>query len=187
MSQLDKLSDDLYRIVGKRGFFQGVWAFITGQSFKYIAVFRLCKMCRETPLLILFYPFLRFYLIRLEYKLGISIPVVTDIDGGLMITHFGGVVISRNAIIGKNCNISQGVTIGKSNRGKLKGCPVIGCNVYIGPNAVISGAIKIGDGAVIGPGCIINFDVDNNAVMACSRPAVISYAGSEGYVNRRVA
>ena len=39
-------------------------------------------------------------------------------------------MINNNVEIGKNCNISQGVTIGSTNRGEKKGVPMIGNNVY---------------------------------------------------------
>ena len=37
----------------------------------------------------------------------------------------------------ENCNIHKGVTIGQENRGKRKGTPVIGDEVWIGINATI--------------------------------------------------
>jgi serine O-acetyltransferase len=46
--------------------------------------------------------------------------------------HFGSVVINEYAKIGKNCNIAHNATIGQANRGKLKGYPTIGDNVWIG-------------------------------------------------------
>lgn len=42
-------------------------------------------------------------------------------------------------MVGWNCNISMGVTLGISNRGKKPGVPLIGNNVYLGPGAKIMG------------------------------------------------
>ena len=44
--------------------------------------------------------------------------------------------------------------------------PVIGNNVFIGPNSVILGPIKIGDGAVIGAGSVVLKDIKNNETWA---------------------
>lgn len=43
--------------------------------------------------------------------------------------------INPQTIIGENCNIHKGVTIGQENRGIRKGTPVIGNEVWIGINA----------------------------------------------------
>lgn len=76
---------------------------------------------------------------------GISIPYNTRIGSGLYIGHFGGIVVNSEAVIGKNCNIHHGVTIGQANRGDKKGYPVIGDRVFIGPGAVvIIGKVKVG-------------------------------------------
>ncbi len=86
---------------------------------------------------------------HLRVKFGLSIPYDTEIGPGFYIGHFGGIVVNRAARIGRNCNISHGVTIGQSNRGERRGVPVIGSNVYIGPGAVILGAVRIGNGSAI--------------------------------------
>lgn len=51
----------------------------------------------------------------------------------------------------ENCNIHKGVTIGQENRGKRKGTPVIGDEVWIGINATIVGKISIGSDVLIAP------------------------------------
>lgn len=45
--------------------------------------------------------------------------------------HAFGITINEQAVIGKNCNIHKGATIGQENRGKRKGAPTIGDNVWI--------------------------------------------------------
>ena len=75
-----------------------------------------------------------------KYKFGIGIPFITEIGPGFYVGHFGGIFVYPDSKIGRNCNLSQGVTIGNANRGKNKGYPTIGDNVYIGPGAKIIGA-----------------------------------------------
>lgn len=54
------------------------------------------------------------------------------IGPGLCITHPFGNTLNPDAIIGANCSIHKEVTVGIENRGKRKGCPVIGNEVWIG-------------------------------------------------------
>lgn len=80
-----------------------------------------------------------------------------------------GIVISQNAVIGKNCFISHQVTIGNS-MGKA---PVIGDNVYIGPGAKLFGDIKIGNNVRIGANCSVFFDVPDNSTVVLPKPRVV--------------
>ena len=130
------------------------------------------------------YPVALWMLQRQRYRLGIAIPHVTQIGSGFYIGHFGGIVIHEDCKIGKNCNISQGVTIGQANCGERAGCPVIGDNVYIGPGAKIFGAITIGSDVAIGANCVVTKDVPDHAVVVGVPGRVVSDAGSAGYVNR---
>ena len=118
------------------------------------------------------------------YKLGISIPPDTQIGSGFYIGHFGGIVVNRRCVIGKNCNISQGVTLGQANRGKNKGYPTLGDNVYIGPGAKIVGAVKIGNNVAIGANCVVTKDIPDDSVVVGIPGRIISKEGSKGYVNR---
>ena len=69
---------------------------------------------------------IRFH--RLSIKLGFSIPVGV-FNAGISIAHYGGIVVSNNAKVGKNCRIHECVNIGVTN-GSDK-APIIGNNVFI--------------------------------------------------------
>jgi serine O-acetyltransferase len=84
--------------------------------------------------------------------------------GGFYIGHFGGITVSKEAIIGNNCSISQGVTIGVSGQGDKRGTPVIGNNVYIGTGAKLIGKIKIGNNIKIGANAVIYKDLPDNSI-----------------------
>ncbi|QSX77683.1 serine O-acetyltransferase [Agrilutibacter solisilvae] len=176
---------DLYRITGS-----GRWRVLPrylfhGESYRYNFWLRTSRYARHHPWLrFCLYPIARLLLGHLTYKLGISIPVDTRIGSGFYIGHFGGIVVSQKAVIGRNCNISQGVTIGRANRGRNKGYPVIGDNVYIGPGAVIAGCVRVGDNVAIGANCVVTTDIPDNAVVVGVPGRVISLEGSQGYVNR---
>jgi serine O-acetyltransferase len=146
---------------------------------------RTCLLLSENIFLIYsLFPLARLILRKISFQLGISIPYKTEIGSGFYIGHFGCIIISGNCKIGNNCNISQGVTIGGSNRGKTKGYPIIGDNIYIGPGAKIFGSIRIGNNVAIGANCVVTKDISENAVVVGVPGKVISYKGSKAYIDR---
>jgi len=120
---------------------------------------------------------------RLEMKYGISIPHSTPIGPGLLIGHFGGIVVNEHASIGRNCNLSHGVTIGQKNRGKFQGYPRIGDSVYVGPGAVIIGSVCVGSNVAIGASAVVVNHVEDSAVVVGNPAHVVSMKGSQDYVN----
>ncbi len=132
----------------------------------------------------------RLRLISLLYWLGIvnshnsEIPFAVDIGPGLYIGHFNGITISPDAKLGKNVNIHKGVTIGQENRGRRRGVPLIGNNVYIGINSVVVGNIVIGDNVLIAPNAHVNCDVPPNSIVF-GNPAIIKRVenATQDYVN----
>lgn len=147
---------------------------------KFGIIFRLCQHHHGRNKLLFYFYFL--WLRRLKYKYGFDISHRTKIGKGLYIGHFGGIVIHGDTVIGENCNLSQGMTIGVLNRGKTAGIPIIGNRVFIGPGAVILGGITIGNDVLIGANAVVNFNVPDNAVVAAPLASVISDKGSGGYV-----
>lgn len=174
---------DLHRLNGKVSFRQFIKHLVFGEGFKYIFWMRACQYSKDSPLLFPIYPFMRLALRHVTYKLGISIPHTTRIGSGFYIGHFGGIVVNYQCVIGRNCNISHGVTLGQSNRGNLAGTPIIGDCVYIGPGATILGAVTIGDNVAIGANCVVTKDVPEGAVVVGNPGRIVSYKGSAGYVN----
>jgi serine O-acetyltransferase len=159
--------------------------FLVIPGVKYSFYMRLCRYLRSKPLNAFGLFFIaRILLFHYSIKFGISIPDTTQIGSGFYIGHFGEIVVNSKSIIGKNCNISQGVTIGQLNRGKRAGCPVIGDNVFIGPGAKILGNIRVGDDAAIGANCVVVDDVPPHSVVVGIPGKVVSQAGSEGYINQ---
>jgi serine O-acetyltransferase len=92
----------------------------------------------------------------------------------------------RAHIIGENCNISRGVTIGQACRGRRKGTPIIGRHVYIGPGAKIVGAVRVGDFVAIGANCVVTDDVPDHATVVGVPARVISYGGSPDMLLARI-
>lgn len=173
---------DLYRFYGEKGepFIKKVFRPL---ELKYIAIFRKAGACKFLPLKL-------FYMLRLMHlsnKTKIQIPARTTIGEGFYIGHLGRVIIHPEAKLGKNINIATGVTIGRENRGKREGVPVIGDNCWIGTNAVIVGNIKIGSDVLIAPLSFVNFDVPDHSIVIGNPAKIISRENAtENYVTNRV-
>lgn len=117
-----------------------------------------------------------------EVITGISLPVGCNIGSGLYIGHFGNVILHPKTQMGKNCNLSQGVTIGIIQRGKRQGVPKLGDRVFVGPNAVVLGGITVGDDAAIGAGAIVTRSIPPRAVVAGNPAKILSYEGSFEFI-----
>ena len=103
----------------------------------------------------------------------------TKIGKGLCFSHYGAVAINASAIIGSNCLILQGVTIGEVRREGESFVPIIGNNVVIFAGAKIIGDVKIGNNVVVGANAVVTHDVCSNAVVAGIPARVISMKGEK--------
>lgn len=97
----------------------------------------------------------------IETWVGISLPKSANIGGGLRIWHFGGIFINPNVVIGKNCTLRQGVTIG--NRVEGGPVPTIGNNVDFGAYAQVLGGVRVGNDCKIGAMTLVISDVPDGA------------------------
>lgn len=120
-------------------------------------------------------------------KYGIEIPRQTTIGKGLYLGHAWNISINPETIIGDNCNIHKGVTIGKENRGHRKGTPKIGSFVWIGVNSTIVGNISIGDDVLIAPNSYVNCDIPAHSIVF-GNPCIVkpSSFATENYINKTV-
>ncbi|TQV74609.1 serine acetyltransferase [Aliikangiella marina] len=91
---------------------------------------------------------------------GISIAKSIKIGGGLRIYHFGNVFIHQNTVIGANCTLRQGVTLG--NRYNDEFAPTLGDNVELGAYAQVLGDVTVGNNAKIGALSVVLENVPEN-------------------------
>lgn len=126
-----------------------------------LLLFRLSQLRKNNRFMsILIFPIHVVYFLYSQFFVNIEIPITCKLGQPSKIWHGAGIVINPNAVIGSNCILRNGVTIG--NDGATDHCPIIGNGVEIGANVVIVGNISIGDGAKIGPCAFVNFDVGEN-------------------------
>ena len=94
---------------------------------------------------------------------GIEIHPGAEIGKCLFIDHGSAVVIGETTIIGDNCTIYQGVTLGGTGKDVGKRHPTIGSNVMIGAGAKVLGPITVGDNSKIAAGAVVIKDVPPNS------------------------
>lgn len=119
---------------------------------------------------------LHFILIKFsEVFFGIYIGPNVKLGRGVVIEHFGAIIIHSEVRIGDRVRIRQNVTIGNKSAAAPLDVPIIGNDVDIGAGAKILGKIVIGDGVRIGANAVVINDVPHGAT-AVGVPARILLA-----------
>ncbi len=106
---------------------------------------------------------------------GIEIHPGAQIGRRFFIDHGMGVVIGETAVIGDDCTLYHGVTLGGTTWQKGKRHPTLGRDVVVGAGAKVLGPFEIGDGARIG----------SNAVVVKAVPPGATVVGVPGRVIER--
>ena len=94
---------------------------------------------------------------------GIEIHPGARIGRRLFIDHGMGVVIGETTVIGDDCTIYQGVTLGGTGKDHGKRHPTLGNNVTVGSGAKVLGPFHVGDNAKIAAGAVVLKEVPANA------------------------
>ena len=94
---------------------------------------------------------------------GIEIHPGATIGHRVFIDHGMGVVIGETAVIGDDCTLYHGVTLGGTSWNKGKRHPTLEQGVVIGAGAKVLGPITIGKNAKIGSNAVVVKDVPPNA------------------------
>lgn len=146
------------------GTFSRVLACVRAPGVHAVAVYRFGSWLLDKNLLVnvLLLPIYLLLNYHLKALWGICIRRRAIIGEGLFIGHWGGIFISGMAVIGKNCDIFQDVSIGVSRYGNQYGYPIIGDNVQIGPGVKIYGRINIGNNVRIAPNATIDCNIPDN-------------------------
>jgi serine O-acetyltransferase len=169
---------DLYRNYPGKFSYAKLIRGLGAKGFKYMFFLRLKK---HTNPLISFPSKVTIWF--LTYRYGFQIPSTIQIGGGFFIGHFGTIVISVLASIGRNCNIAHNCTIGDA-RGKKPGAPQIKDFVWIGTGSVLVGDIEVGPNVLIAPNAFVNFDVPTNSIVIGNPGKIISKDNpTKNYIN----
>lgn len=100
---------------------------------------------------------------RCVKKTNIEIHPGATIGRRLFIDHGTGVVIGETTIIGDDCTIYQGATLGGTGKDHGKRHPTLGNNVMVGCGAKVLGPFKVGDNTNIAAGAVVLSEIPPNS------------------------
>lgn len=102
-----------------------------------------------------------------RFLTGIEIHPGATIGKRFFIDHGMGVVIGETTIIGDDCSLYQGVTLGGVGTGehKVKRHPTLKNNVMVSAGAKVIGDVTIGDNSIIGASSVVLKDVPPNCTV----------------------
>ena len=166
MTLIETLTADASRHAKVVGMVSLVILTVKRRTFRPVLTLRLCQWGNR-----------HWFAIRWFFKLlhraaqssaGMDLPHEVNTGPGLLLIHGWGIVINRNATLGSNVTLFNGVVIGQkdsiSSEGRTIKYPSIGNEVWIGAHAIILG-VSIGDGAIVGPGSVVTKDVPAHSVV----------------------
>ncbi len=107
----------------------------------------------------------RFIMNCTRFRTGIEIHPAASIGKNLFIDHGMGVVIGETSVIGDNCTIYQGATLGGTGKEHSKRHPTLGDNVVVGAGAKVLGNIVIGNNVKIGANSVVLKDVPDDCTV----------------------
>lgn len=110
-------------------------------------------------------------------KTNIEIHPGAEIGRRFFIDHGTGVVIGETAVIGDDCTIYQGVTLGGTGKDHGKRHPTLGNNVLIGAGAKVLGPFKIGDNSNVAAGSVVLTAIPENCTAVGSPARVVKQNG----------
>lgn len=153
--------------------------FLNGYEWKYIKCYRQFQVNQGR----IWGKYYRHKLKKLENVTGISLEYNASIGDGLIIGHWGRIVINGSVKFGNQFFVTHGVTIGRDIRGKRAGVPTFGDRVCIRANSTVVGKVHIGSDVLIAPNTFVNFDVPDHSVVV-GNPASIHHRdnATEGHI-----
>jgi len=92
------------------------------------------------------------------------VQILNNVPASTIFPHKSGIFISDKVVMGENCIIYQGVTIGSKGRSE-KVYPMLGNNVIVYANACVIGKVKLGDNVVVGAGSVVTKSFPANSVL----------------------
>ena len=125
----------------------------------------------------------RFISQHARRRTGIEIHPGATIGKNLFIDHGMGVVIGETAIIGDNCTLYQGVTLGGTGKEHGKRHPTLGDNVLIGAGAKVLGPFRVGDNARVAAGAVVLSEVPDDATAVGVPARVVRIGGQRIFDN----
>ncbi len=122
----------------------------------------------------------------LKNKCGIELNQRTQIGYGLRLPHKGNIVIHPLAVIGNNCEIMQGVTIGNNFIKDRDAVARIGNEVTLCAGSKIIGHVTIGNNVIVGANAVVTHDCADNTIMG-GVPARVIGSNTRHYIINEIS
>lgn len=161
MSIIQYIKEEMQIIQERDPAIHSKWEVFLYPSFKVMLHYRLAHKLYEKG----HYFWARWISQRAVRKTGIEIHPGAKIGKGLFIDHGNGVIIGETTIIGDNCTLYQGVTLGGTGKEHGKRHPTLGNNVMVSAGAKVLGSFTIGDNSKIGSGSVVLNEVPPNSTV----------------------
>ena len=114
-----------------------------------------------------------------KFFTGIEIHPGAQIGRRLFIDHGTGVVIGETTVIGDNCLLYQGVTLGGTGKERGKRHPTLGNNVIVSAGAKVLGSITIGSNVIIGAGAVVINSVPDDCTVVGVPGKIVKIKGEK--------
>jgi len=156
---------------------QGLWACLCYRVGRWLGDHRPPPVLRHVAAI-----FYNVWWKWIEMATGISISPDCRIGPGLYIGHFGQIILHTDVVMGRDCNLSQGVTLGLAELDGEWGAPTVGNRVYMAPGAKVIGPVHLADGTVVGANAVVIRSTEENDVVGGIPAKVISRKGSAEFI-----
>jgi serine O-acetyltransferase len=176
---------DAFRILGRTSGGAILGLAMSKRTFRPVLTLRFCQWSagRFRPLHLLARLLHRWT----QAMAGMDLPSTLRAGPGLLLVHGWGIVVNKDCQIGSNVTLFNGVVLGRKDTltaaGRATAYPIVGNDVWIGPHAVVIG-VKVGDGAIVGPGSVVTKDVPPRCVVAGNPARVLRQDTIPDVMNR---
>ena len=161
MGFIQNVKEEIYIIRERAPAIHSNWEIFLYPSFKAVMMYRIAHKWYVNG----HYFWARWLSQKAVRKTGIEIHPGATIGKGLFIDHGSGVIIGETTIIGDNCTLYQGVTLGGTGKEQGKRHPTLGNNVMVSAGAKVLGSFTIGDNCKIGAGSVVLEEVPPNCTV----------------------
>jgi putative colanic acid biosynthesis acetyltransferase WcaB len=135
----------------------------------------------DSQLILAFFRFVQYlrqsapilgYIVNVPYKLivstivGVELPPTLRVGPRLKLYHPHNIVIHRDAVVGADCLIRHGLTIGTKllEDGSESRAPIVGDHVEFGASSILIGDIEVSSNCIIGAGAVVTKSVPEGSV-----------------------
>ena len=158
----------------------------TRPGFRAVAVYRFGVWRMKLPKLVRFPLSVLYRMMHRHVRnhYGIELDYAAKVGRRLIIEHQHGITIHGCCVIGDDCIVRQGVTLGNKTLDRPYDAPRLGNRVNVGAGAKVLGAVSLGDDCQVGANAVVVKDVPAGCV-AVGVPAVVKLIGTRPTVEDR--